>query len=387
MRMGDWGMAGKGGRPARRGNGGRITLALSGDVMTGRGIDQVLPKPCDPRLHEGYVASARDYVALAEDANGKIRYPVDLAYVWGDVLAARDALAPDAWIVNLETAVTRSDDHAPKGINYRMSPENAACLAAAGIDCCTLANNHVLDWGLEGLTDTLATLPALGLKIAGAGANAAAAAAPAIIECGAGRVLVFAFGSPSSGVPLDWAATAERPGVNLLADLGEESAETIAAQVGAARGPGDIVVASIHWGGNWGYAISLQKRRFAQWLIDAGAVDIVHGHSSHHPKGIELYHGKPILYGCGDFLNDYEGIRGYEAYRGDLVLLYAASFDAGAGALRAFRMLPFRVRRFSLVRASPEEAEWLAGMLARESAPLGVAIERDRDGVIAARLS
>lgn len=387
MHTGEGGMAEETGTAGGWRQSRRITLALSGDVMTGRGIDQVLPQPCDPQLHEGYVASARDYVALAEAANGQIDQPVEPGYVWGDVLAARDQLEPDAWIVNLETAVTRSDDHAPKGINYRMSPENAVCLSAAGMDCCTLANNHILDWGVAGLTDTLETLSALGLKVAGAGVDAAAAARPAIIECATGRVLVFAFGSPSSGVPFDWTATAERPGVNLLADLTEETAEKIAVHVGAARETGDIVVASIHWGGNWGYAISLQKRRFAQWLIDAGAADIVHGHSSHHAKGIEVYRGKPILYGCGDFLNDYEGIRGYEAYRDDLVLLYAATFEAGTGALEALRMLPFRIKRFSLVRASPEEAEWLTTVLARESAPLGVAIERDGNEIIAARLS
>ena len=381
-------MVGTSGRAGRRPAGGRrITIALCGDVMTGRGIDQVLPRPCDPRLHESHVASARDYVALAEGANGKIPQPVDLAYIWGDALAARERLRPDAWIVNLETSVTRSEAYLPKGINYRMSPENAASLAAAGIDCCVLANNHILDWGIPGLLETLETLPALGLKITGAGRNAAAAAAPAIIEREAGRILVFAFGSPSSGVPLDWGATGERPGVNLLADLSEQSAARIVARIGAVRRPGDIVIASIHWGGNWGYAISLQKRRFAQWLIDTAAVDIIHGHSSHHPKGIEIHRGRPIFYGCGDFLNDYEGIRGYEVYRDDLVLLYALTFDVGTGALSALRMVPLRIKRFSLVRASPEETEWLTAVLARESAPLGVAIERSADGLIAARLS
>ena len=67
-------------------------------------------------------------------------------------------MQPDARIINLETAVTRSHDRANKGINYRMSPENAECLVAAGIDCCVLANNHVLDWGRAGLLETLAVV-------------------------------------------------------------------------------------------------------------------------------------------------------------------------------------------------------------------------------------
>jgi poly-gamma-glutamate synthesis protein (capsule biosynthesis protein) len=361
-----------------------ITIALSGDVMTGRGIDQALPRPCEPHLHEGYAASARDYVALAERVNGKIPFPVDLAYVWGDAPAARERLRADAWIVNLETAVTRSEDYAPKGINYRMSPENAACLSAAGIDCCTLANNHVLDWGTAGLLDTLETLPALQLKIAGAGRNATAAAAPAILELEAGRVLVFAFGSPSSGIPPEWAATAERPGVNLIAESAEQSVDRIAADVSARRRPGDIVVASIHWGGNWGYAIPSWQRRLAHRLVDTAGVDTVFGHSSHHPKAIEIHRGKPILYGAGDFLNDYEGIGGYEAYRGDLSLLYGLNFEAETGELTALRMAPFRIRRFSLENASPEAADWLSAVLGRESGPFGVSIKRDAEGFIAA---
>jgi ribonuclease BN (tRNA processing enzyme) len=72
-------------------------------------------------------------------------------------------MEPDARIINLETAVTRSNDLAYKGINYRVSPENAACLAAFKIDSCVLANNHVLDWGRSGLRETLATLEKLNI--------------------------------------------------------------------------------------------------------------------------------------------------------------------------------------------------------------------------------
>jgi hypothetical protein len=78
--------------------------------------------------------------------------------VWGTALDELNRAQPDARIINLETSVTRSEDYALKGINYRMSPENAECLAAAAIDCCALANNHILDWGQAGLIDTLATL-------------------------------------------------------------------------------------------------------------------------------------------------------------------------------------------------------------------------------------
>src|SRR4030065_1052838 len=122
-----------------------MTLFLCGDVMTGRGIDQVLPHPGDPALHEGYATSALDYVALAERANGPISRPVEFAYIWGDALAEWARIAPDLRIVNLETAVTTRDAwQRGKGIHYRMHPANTPCLTAARIDCCGLANNHVL---------------------------------------------------------------------------------------------------------------------------------------------------------------------------------------------------------------------------------------------------
>ena len=179
---------------------GKIRLFLCGDVMLGRGIDQVLQWPCDPALHEDYVSSAHEYIALAERAHGSIPRGVPGSYVWG---AALDALAQtpvDLRIVNLETSITRSESYERKGINYRVSPENAGCLRAAHIDCCTLANNHVLDWGTSGLRETLSTLQRLGIKSAGAGRNADEAATPAILPLSGGtRVLVYAFASTTSG--------------------------------------------------------------------------------------------------------------------------------------------------------------------------------------------
>ena len=171
-----------------------IRLFLTGDVMTGRGIDQVLPNPVDPRIYEPYVKSAAEYVELAERLNGPISKPVDFAYIWGDALRELERAGPDVRIINLETSVTVSEDHSPKGINYRMHPKNVPCLQAAGIDVCLLANNHVLDWGPSGLIETLETLRAVDLKTAGAGRDAREALAPAVVEIsGKGRVIVLAY--------------------------------------------------------------------------------------------------------------------------------------------------------------------------------------------------
>ena len=100
--------------------------------------------------------------------------------------------------------------------------------------------------------------------------------------------------------------------------ISEKTVAHIKQAVQGVKRAGDIVVVSIHWGGNRGYAIPSAQTRFAHKLIDAAGVDIIHGHSSHHVKGIEICKDKPIIYGCGDFLTDYEGISGQEGYRGDL---------------------------------------------------------------------
>ncbi|MBM3641868.1 MAG: CapA family protein, partial [Alphaproteobacteria bacterium] len=170
------------GAPPRRDGAQTVRLFLCGDVMIGRGVDQILPSPCPPKLYEEYVSSAEGYVRLAEAASGPIPRGVDLSYIWGDALAELRDDAPDARIVNLETSVTRSETAEHKAINYRVSPQNAECLRVAGIDCCSLANNHVLDWGPSGLIETLDTLARLGISATGAGCTIDEARRPAILD-------------------------------------------------------------------------------------------------------------------------------------------------------------------------------------------------------------
>jgi poly-gamma-glutamate synthesis protein (capsule biosynthesis protein) len=249
------------------------------------------------------------------------------------------------------------------------------------LDCCVLANNHVLDWGRSGLAETLDVLRHAGLRTAGAGCDEAEAAAPAIIElAGNRRMLVFAFCTESSGVPPAWAATRDQSGVNLLKDLSRDSVEAIGREVQAHKRAGDIAVLSLHWGGNWGYEISAREQEFARRLIDTASVDVVHGHSSHHAKGIEVHREKLILYGCGDFLTDYEGISGHEAYRGDLGLMYFATLDVDNGRLLRVAMTPTRMQKLRVNRATADEACWVLQTLNRESKGLGTRIEQRTDG-------
>jgi poly-gamma-glutamate synthesis protein (capsule biosynthesis protein) len=183
---------------------------------------------------------------------------------------------------------------------------------------------------------------------------------------GKGRVVIFAFGSPTSGVPLNWAASQKRPGINLLRNFSDDTIQRIRKKVQEMKQERDIVVASIHWGGNWGYHVPQGEIDFAHQLIDEAGVDMIHGHSSHHVKGIEIYQDRLILYGCGDFLNDYEGIGGYEYYRADLGLMYFASMDPSTGKLVQLQMTPTQIKSFKVNRGSREDALWLANLLNRE---------------------
>ncbi|MBL4819967.1 MAG: CapA family protein [Gammaproteobacteria bacterium] len=355
-------------------------LFLCGDVMTGRAIDQIMPHSVDPALHERRMKSATGYVSLAEKVNGPISCPVSFDYIWGDAMKELHNRQPDARIINLETAVTLSDDWTPKGINYRMHPGNLPCLSSVQIDCCVLANNHVLDWGESGLRETLQNLRQVTL-VAGAGETANLASAPAIIHVPGRRVLVFSASIGSSGVPLDWAATDTRPGVSRLDNLSANSIEQIIKNVAKFRKPEDIVVFSIHWGPNWGYRIPLAHRRFARRLIDSGQVDIIHGHSSHHPQGLEVYRGKLILYGCGDFINDYEGIPFKKKYRSDLCLMYFPVLGDN-GQLVQCAMVPMKIHRLSVQYASTEEAAWLSKRLTKKSPKFNIRLGSNSDGSI-----
>jgi poly-gamma-glutamate capsule biosynthesis protein CapA/YwtB (metallophosphatase superfamily) len=341
-----------------------LRLFLCGDVMTGRGIDQALPHPVDPVLYEPCVHDAREYVALAEKTNGPIQRPVSFDYIWGDALQELQNPQVDVRIVNLETAITSAEAHWPdKEIHYRMHPQNLGCLSAAGINACALANNHILDWGYDGLYETLRTLDAAHISYAGAANNANEAAAPAVVNvAGKERVLFFSFGSTTSGVFEEWRATETRAGVNLLDDLSEETATRVANAMRQFQGSGDLLIASIHWGGNWGYDIPPQQIGFAHRLIEEG-VDLVHAHSSHHAKAIEVFKDRLILYGCGDFLTDYEGIRGYERFRGDLALMYFVNLDPQSGQLVSTRLVPIHMQRFRLERVPASDAKWLCNLL------------------------
>ena len=348
---------------------------MGGDVMLGRGVDQILPHPGEPELREPYVRDARGYVRLAERVNGLIARPVDWAWPWGEVLEILNEAAVDVRLINLETTITADGQFADrKPVCYRMHPDNLSALRAFRPDVCALANNHILDFGYQGLTDTVQALTQPGIQGPGAGADLYTARRPAAVTVhDEHRVLVGSVTMTSAGVPESWAAESDRPGVWLIRDLSRHVADDVAAGVLEHKRDGEVAIVSLHWGSNWGYVIAPDEIGFAHRLIDAG-VDVVHGHSSHHPRPIEIYRGKPILYGCGDVIDDYEGIRGHEKFRAQLRLLYLTSTDPASGELVSLQLIPLRVRRMRLERASRADAEWLRTTLQHTSRKFGIQV-------------
>lgn len=351
--------------------------------MTGRGIDQILQNPCDPILYQSNYKNAQDYLKLAEKANGPILKPADFSYIWGDSIEIMENLQTDLRIINLETSITTSQDFVKdKPVHYRMNPANISCLTAAKVNICVAANNHILDWGIEGLVETLNTLKKAKIKFAGAGHNKNEAEDAIRMEVeGKGRLILFSFCSPCSGVPLEWAADKNKSGVNLIPDLSEKTIQFIKAKVKSVKQPHDVIIASIHWGNNWGYHIPYKQRKFAHSLIDEADVDLVYGHSSHHPRPLEVYKEKLIIYGAGDLINDYEGIPKNKKFRmdlrklrqpwkifkilrkknfrADLVLMYFVTVDPFTGKLKKLLAVPMQIKKFRLNYPSSSDIDWL----------------------------
>lgn len=361
------------------------TLFLCGDVMTGQGIDPLL-SPEFEHLSSRSMASALDYVhgadaaGVAHAAGEPLPRPVCFAYPWGDALTLLRREQPDLRLVSLEATITARGTPSAMPVQARLPPQQLPALAALGVDGVVLANHHVLDWGQEGLHDTLQCLRQAGIAGIGAGHDRAEAEQEGQwLLPGKARVRLFAFAHPSSGVAPDAAAGEGRAGVSWLQSLDEQAIAGLASRIREGRREGDIVVVSLHWGSHWGYEVSAEQRRFAHALIDEAGVDLVWGHSSRHPRPIEVYRGRLILYGVGSFLKDAAGATGHEALRPELAALYLPRLAAD-GALAGLRLWPLRVHLFRLKRAGASDGQWLATSLGRACRGHGCTLEPQPDG-------
>ena len=123
------------------------------------------------------------------------------------------------------------------------------------------------------------------------------------------------------------AALPHRPGIALLPNLEPSTAESVCRLIQHFRQPEDLVVVSIHWGGNWPDQVSEPMQAFANQLVRRAGVDLIHGHSSHWPMKVEQIDDSLVMYGCGDVFNDYEGRSDFLSRRGELGILTVVDFD------------------------------------------------------------
>lgn len=217
-------------------------------------------------------------------------------HVWGN--AIRSWRNSDLFIVNLETTITDSTKATPKTFNYKLSPQFGDVLSAGKIGFASLANNHILDFGVEGLNDTVSILNSMHIGHAGAGILRRARQ-PAIIKFGD---MSIAFISAADHYA-HWAATSTQPGIWYV-DIENRDWEHVLRNVYNLKQVVDIVIVSLHWGPNWQEVVDDNRQVFAKHLVKAGA-DIIHGHSAHHLQRAERIGDSIVFYSLGGLIDDY----------------------------------------------------------------------------------
>lgn len=399
--------------------------------MLGRLIDQLYPthnqNPVESRIASTFI---KEYPHLLAKGVYTPSSP------WGTTLPLLHN--SDLTLINLETAATTANDPWPdKTFNYRMHPANLApILHAAGVDYASLANNHTLDFGSEGLVETVWALRDAGVLFAGAGERRDEAYKPAVLtlprkkgrrgsryleeesvemERNAYAVHVYSaadhpheWGVVPTFHLIDYSPATRVRLRTLLLSGGVRTSTGSHADVEAGvesdvfhhrehhhhqheheheyeRGCGSasmqprpaLKIFSVHWGPNYCWHPDDRIRSLAHFLIDECEVDIVHGHSSHHVQGVERYRGKLIIYGCGDFVDDYAW---HEGYRNDLGAVWRVVVKEGGGGddgdgrplrLDRLEIFPTRIEKFRamLLKKGDEDHEWVRRrieMLSRE---------------------
>ncbi|MBI3969822.1 MAG: CapA family protein [Chloroflexi bacterium] len=314
-----------------------VTLAIAGDVMLGRLLDR-------------YIWSDSQ---------------IDPAYIWGDTKELW--LQHDLRLMNLECVIaTKCDDwrRAPKVFTFCARPRALEALAAIRTDFVALANNHVLDFGVDALIEMLDLLDRHGIARAGAGRTLAEALRPAQLAAGGLTVGVVSLTDNEPG----WEAGETSPGVSYIdydeRGLREPYLSRMTQLLGETRQQADLVIVSAHIGPNWGEP-SAAMRALAHQLIDLGA-DLYWGHSNHSTRGIELYQGKPILYSTGDFVDDY-AVDPDE--RNDLSFLFGVVVERTR--IRRLQLFPVKIDRFQVNRAPDDEAAWVMDWMRKRCKPFG----------------
>jgi len=354
------------------------SINFMGDTMLGRLIDQLLP------IHVHEPEAARIVSSIRASA-GPTSHLVGYndSTIWGNTLSVLQSA--DLNFLNLETSVTTHAVKWPtKVFNYRMHPANISALQVAGIHYAGLANNHTLDFREEGLLETAKTVKAAGIAFAGAGENEDEATKPAILYFSGEEseieheIHVWA----ASDHPSDWAKVRTFHFIDYTPQIRARLKKLLTAPT---SNDAALKVFSVHWGPNYSWQPADEIRDLAHFLVDECGIDIVHGHSSHHVQGVEVYAGKLIIYGCGDFVDDYAVVPGY---RNDLSAVWRVSVEndvtraQGRLVVKRLEIFPTIIEQFRvrLLEANEADSKWTRKKIIDLSTERGSEVQIQDDG-------
>jgi poly-gamma-glutamate synthesis protein (capsule biosynthesis protein) len=315
--------------------------------------------------------------------------------------------AADLAIGNLEMSLTDRGTKVQKLLNVRAPAALAADVPVLGFDVLTIANNHAVDYGWEGLADTRDGLVAAGIVVVGAGETRALAAAPVFRDAGGIRVGIIAF---SCLTPTGMSASDARPGLSPIhvrtayevdpwyqmeepgdpsvlkvrTEVAADDLDYAVAAVRAAKAAADFLVVTIHWGFGSGEALAEYQMPLARALIDAGA-DVIHGHHPHAIHGIGFHAGKPIFFSAGTFIGQQVFLDAAPAVQALWAEMspdgYLACLRLDGTAIAGIDLMPTTLDAERLpVAADDAVRDRIFDRLRRLSAPLGATVERGADG-------
>jgi poly-gamma-glutamate capsule biosynthesis protein CapA/YwtB (metallophosphatase superfamily) len=338
--------------------------------MLGRLIDQMFPQHVSEPGEARIVDSFRKSNRALKDYGPKSP--------WGNTLPLLHA--SDLNILNLETSATTHPTKWPnKVFNYRMHPENASALQAAKISYAGLANNHTLDFSEPGLLETVKTVKKAGIAFAGAGETEDEATRPAILQ------LPTSDGSPKHDIhiwaaadhPRDWAAV---PTFHFI-DCTQKTRQRLKDLLTKPTSNRALKIFSVHWGPNYSWQPAQEIQDLAHFLIDECCIDIIHGHSSHHVQGVEKYKEKLIIYGCGDFVDDYALTPGF---RNDLSAIWQVTVEETTNEsegkplkLKELKVYPTKIERFAAraLESQEDDFQWVNDKVAMLSGELSTTVD------------
>jgi hypothetical protein len=328
------------------------------------------PPPARPvtLLVGGDVTVGHHYQTYFDEQVGKGRSREEM-FAHGFKEVKEVAESADLFLVNLECPFTEGGEKLPKNFNFRARPEFVNTLLAGSVDVVSLANNHLMDYGPQGLVDTLMTLEQARIPYFGAGRNMAEARRPAFLTVGGVRfafIGYFFLGNRNIEPPQVY-ATDTTPGVaGHFSDV-DVMERMLREDIIAAKAKADVVLPFFHWGRESTYDPQPYQVRLTRAAIDAGAAGVLGSHP-HVLQAMELHQGAPAVYSLGNFV-----FGGHWNPRDKRSALFKARFSPG-GYLSS-EIIPLRTDRYPEFPFQPTvvtgaEAEDVLRLLAKSSARL-----------------